>query len=282
MATVGPGDEVIVPAPFWVSYLEMVKLAGRPRSSSRPPPRTASSLPPPSSRPRSRRAPSSSSSTALEPHRRRSTKAEMEAFVGVVLKHGLYLMSDEMYEHLTYDGRNTSVPPPSRPRPPPPRSSCPVSARATDDRLAPGGTLVAPPMSPGRCDRHPEPDLVQRHDLRPVRRPRRAQGEGQGQGRARPDARGVRPPSQIPARRAQQDPRHQLRSRPGRVLPLPGHQLVRPHLRANSARSSSSRRRSPRFPAVRLAPTIACASATPPPTRRSRKACAASRASARR
>ncbi len=32
------------------------------------------------------------------------SRAELEAFVGVVLKHGLYLMSDEMYEHLTYDG----------------------------------------------------------------------------------------------------------------------------------------------------------------------------------
>src|SRR4051812_34997783 len=28
MATCSPGDEVIVPAPFWVSYPEMVKLAG--------------------------------------------------------------------------------------------------------------------------------------------------------------------------------------------------------------------------------------------------------------
>ena len=28
MATCGPGDEVIIPAPYWVSYPEMVKLAG--------------------------------------------------------------------------------------------------------------------------------------------------------------------------------------------------------------------------------------------------------------
>lgn len=29
MATINPGDEVIVPAPYWVSYPDMVALAGR-------------------------------------------------------------------------------------------------------------------------------------------------------------------------------------------------------------------------------------------------------------
>ena len=28
MATINPGDEVIIPAPYWVSYPEMVALAG--------------------------------------------------------------------------------------------------------------------------------------------------------------------------------------------------------------------------------------------------------------
>ena len=28
LATCGPGDEVLIPAPYWVSYPEMVKLAG--------------------------------------------------------------------------------------------------------------------------------------------------------------------------------------------------------------------------------------------------------------
>ena len=28
MATTGPGDEVIIPAPYWVSYPEMVRLSG--------------------------------------------------------------------------------------------------------------------------------------------------------------------------------------------------------------------------------------------------------------
>ena len=52
IATCGPGDEVIVPAPFWVSYPEMCRLAGADPSSCEPPPRTASCSP----RRRSRRA----------------------------------------------------------------------------------------------------------------------------------------------------------------------------------------------------------------------------------
>ena len=51
----GPGDEVIVPAPYWVSYPEMVRLSGAepvivPTSTSdgrATPPARASSLPPP-------------------------------------------------------------------------------------------------------------------------------------------------------------------------------------------------------------------------------------------
>ncbi|HLP02255.1 MAG TPA: pyridoxal phosphate-dependent aminotransferase [Opitutaceae bacterium] len=105
MATVGPGDEVIVPAPFWVSYPEMVKLAGATpvivaASAENGFKLTAAQLEA-AITPRTKlvilNSPSNPTGAVY-------TKAEMEAFVGVVLKHGLYLMSDEMYEHLTYDG----------------------------------------------------------------------------------------------------------------------------------------------------------------------------------
>ncbi|MFT3828087.1 MAG: pyridoxal phosphate-dependent aminotransferase [Opitutaceae bacterium] len=105
MATVGPGDEVIVPAPFWVSYPEMVKLAGATpvivkASAENGFKLTAAELEA-AITPRTKlvilNSPSNPTGAVY-------TKAEMEAFVGVVLKHGLYLMSDEMYEHLTYDG----------------------------------------------------------------------------------------------------------------------------------------------------------------------------------
>ncbi|HLP07381.1 MAG TPA: pyridoxal phosphate-dependent aminotransferase [Opitutaceae bacterium] len=105
MATVGPGDEVIVPAPFWVSYPEMVKLAGATpvivkATAENGFKLTAAQLEA-AITPRTKlvilNSPSNPTGAVY-------TKAEMEAFVGVVLKHGLYLMSDEMYEHLTYDG----------------------------------------------------------------------------------------------------------------------------------------------------------------------------------
>ena len=105
MATVGPGDEVIVPAPYWVSYPEMVKLAGATpvivsATAANGFKLTAAELEA-AITPRTKlvilNSPSNPTGAVY-------SKAEMEAFVGVVLKHGLYLMSDEMYEHLTYDG----------------------------------------------------------------------------------------------------------------------------------------------------------------------------------
>ena len=106
MATVGPGDEVIVPAPYWVSYPEMVKLAGATpvivaATAANGFKLTAAQLEA-AITPRTKlvilNSPSNPTGAVY-------TKSELEAFVGVVLKHGLYLMSDEMYEHLTYDGQ---------------------------------------------------------------------------------------------------------------------------------------------------------------------------------
>ena len=105
LATVGPGDEVIVPAPYWVSYPEMVKLAGAtpvilPTTEATGFKVTAAQLEA-AITPRTKlvilNSPSNPTGAVY-------TRPELEAFVGVVLKHGLYLLSDEMYEHLTYDG----------------------------------------------------------------------------------------------------------------------------------------------------------------------------------
>ena len=58
MATLGPGDEVVIPAPYWVTYPEIVALARRRRSAS-PGRRTRlQAAGPPISRPRSRPRPS--------------------------------------------------------------------------------------------------------------------------------------------------------------------------------------------------------------------------------
>jgi len=104
-ALVNPGDEVIIPAPYWLSYPEMVRLAGGVPIIV---PTTAGSnykLQPEQLR------------QALTPHTRLLvlnspsnptgmvyTRAEMEALAAIVLAEDLLVVSDEIYEKILYDG----------------------------------------------------------------------------------------------------------------------------------------------------------------------------------
>lgn len=105
LATCSPGDEVIIPAPFWVSYPEMVKLAGAVPKLVLADDSTGFKLTPaqleaaitPKTRLLILNSPSNPTGAIY-------TRAEMEAIVAVALKHNLYILSDEIYEHLTYDG----------------------------------------------------------------------------------------------------------------------------------------------------------------------------------
>jgi len=105
LATCSPGDEVIVPAPYWVSYPEMVKLAGATPKSVLADDRTGFRLTPAmveaAITPRTKllilNSPSNPTGAVY-------TRQELEAIVAVAIKHNLYILSDEMYEHLVYDG----------------------------------------------------------------------------------------------------------------------------------------------------------------------------------
>lgn len=105
LAVCSPGDEVIVPAPFWVSYPEMVKLAGAvPRivladdkTGFRLTPAMLEAAITPKTRMLILNSPSNPTGAVY-------SRAELEAIVVVAMKHGLYILSDEMYEHLVYDG----------------------------------------------------------------------------------------------------------------------------------------------------------------------------------
>ncbi len=105
LATCSPGDEVIVPAPYWVSYPEMVKLAGATPKFVLADDRTGFRLTPamvetaitPKTKLLILNSPSNPTGAVY-------TRAELEAIVAVALKHNLYILSDEMYEHLVYDG----------------------------------------------------------------------------------------------------------------------------------------------------------------------------------
>ena len=105
VATCSPGDEVIIPAPFWVSYPEMVKLAGAvpklvladDRSGFKLTPAQLEAAITPKTKLLILNSPSNPTGAVY-------IRAELEALVSVAVKHNLYILSDEMYEHLVYDG----------------------------------------------------------------------------------------------------------------------------------------------------------------------------------
>lgn len=111
LAVCSPGDEVIIPAPYWVSYPEMVKLAGAtpkfvPTDDSSGFRMSASQLEA-AITPRTKlimlNSPSNPSGAIY-------SRTELEALMAVILKHNLYLMSDEMYADLAYEGGRPAAP----------------------------------------------------------------------------------------------------------------------------------------------------------------------------
>jgi aspartate aminotransferase len=105
VTVVSPGDEVVIPAPFWVSYPEMVKLAGGvPKmvfagddQGFRITPAQLRAAITPRTRLVILNSPSNPTG-AVYP------RAELEALVRICVEAGVYILSDEIYEHLLYDG----------------------------------------------------------------------------------------------------------------------------------------------------------------------------------
>ena len=105
LAVISPGDEVIIPAPYWVSYPEMVKLAGgTPKivlagqeSHFKITPEQLRAAITPKTRLLILNSPSNPTGTLYTP-------TELKALVEVALEAGIYIISDEIYEHLLYDG----------------------------------------------------------------------------------------------------------------------------------------------------------------------------------
>ena len=111
LAICSPGDEVIIPAPFWVSYPEMVKLAGATPKFVLADDRTGFKLTP------EQLEQAITAKTKLlvinspsNPTGAVYSRSELEAIMAVALKHNLYVMSDEIYEHLLYDGAKHVAP----------------------------------------------------------------------------------------------------------------------------------------------------------------------------
>ncbi len=105
VATLDPGDEVIIPAPYWVSYPDMVLLAGgtpvpvetTAESGFKLTPEALEKVITPKSKWLIINSPSNPSGGAY-------TRAELQAIADVLLKHPqVWVLTDDMYEHLVFD-----------------------------------------------------------------------------------------------------------------------------------------------------------------------------------
>jgi aspartate aminotransferase len=112
MATLDPGDEVVIPAPYWVSYPDMVLLAhgepvGVPTTLESGFKMTSEALEraiTPKTKWVLLNSPSNPTGSAY-------TRAELKKLTDVLVRHPhVYVMSDDMYEHLVYDDFEFTTP----------------------------------------------------------------------------------------------------------------------------------------------------------------------------
>ena len=111
LALVNPGDEVVIPAPYWVSYPQMVKLAGGtpvivPAGIGQDFKITAAQL-------EAAVTPKTKLVILCSPSNPTGSvysEEELGELAGVVLAHDdLFVLSDEIYEHINYIGGHSSI-----------------------------------------------------------------------------------------------------------------------------------------------------------------------------
>lgn len=110
LAICNPGDEVILPAPYWVSYPEMIKLADAvpvyintteetdfkftiEQLKSAITPKTKALV----------------LNTPSNPTGMLYTKDELEQIAKIAVEHKIYIIFDEIYEKLVYEGEHTNI-----------------------------------------------------------------------------------------------------------------------------------------------------------------------------
>ncbi len=111
-AVTDPGDEIILPAPYWVSYIEMIHMVhgvpvvletGEAEHFKVTPERLEAAITP--------KTKAFMLNNPSNPSGMVYSKEELEALAAVCVKHDLYIFSDEIYCNLVYDGRSyTSLP----------------------------------------------------------------------------------------------------------------------------------------------------------------------------
>jgi aspartate aminotransferase len=106
MATLNPGDEVIIPAPYWVSYPDMVLLGGGTPVTVVGPMETGYKITPDQLEaaitPKTKwflfNSPSNPTGAGY-------SRAELKALTDVLMRHPhVWVMTDDMYEHVAYEG----------------------------------------------------------------------------------------------------------------------------------------------------------------------------------
>ncbi len=118
MATLNPGDEVVIPAPYWVSYPEMVAICGgtpmfietRIENDFKLTPEALEAAITPKTKWLVFNSPSNPSGAAY-------SHGEIKALTDVLLRHvNVWILTDDMYEHLCYGGFEFFTPAQVEPR----------------------------------------------------------------------------------------------------------------------------------------------------------------------
>ena len=111
MALVNPGEEVIIPAPYWVSYPQMALLAGGTpvfveatfEQNFKMTPEQLEAAITPKTKLLILCSPSNPTGSVYN-------KEELRALANIILKHeDLYVLADEIYEHINYVGHHESI-----------------------------------------------------------------------------------------------------------------------------------------------------------------------------
>ena len=105
MATLNPGDEVIIPAPYWVSYPDMVLLAGgKPKIVKCSEKNEFKITPDELKKAIGKKTKWLIINSPSDPTGSCYTKNEIEELSKILIKNkNVYILSDDIYEHITYD-----------------------------------------------------------------------------------------------------------------------------------------------------------------------------------
>ena len=244
LATCQEGDEVIIPAPYWLSYPEMVKLASAKPVILQTTDKTEFKVTPAQLRaaitPKTRlfilNSPSNPTGSVYTPE-------ETKALGDICVEKGVLIMSDEIYEHLLYDGAKH-------------KSVASFSPAHQEHTIIVHGFAKAWSMTGWRLGflAAPEPiakaiDAIQSHSTSNPTSFAQKGGAGRdhrSDGPFESLAGGIRQAPPFRAPEIEQHSRHFLRQCEGRVLPVPEHFQDRPQVHRilrEAARSGEGRRR---------------------------------------